>query len=216
MVQCFKPKLLNKKHVNEHRPLHAHVHSVCVCVCEALSFCSSASLSGLFIRCLALDISHANAHTYSVHTHTQMLTCMQKQGHTRWGKQQASVWKLCMERAQRISHAINVWAADMISAPWTGVVLSPLKRCCHSAFIFSPCWWERAWMPPNGENAQQGHSWAVWRMGEGEETVFACVHRAKVCKCLVTRLCLCMSVSSCGHASLWCHLAWWRKSHILT
>lgn len=102
----------------------------------------------------------------------------------------------------------------MISAPRTGVVLSPLKRCCHSAFIFSPCWRERAWMPPNGENAQQGHSWAVRRMGEGEETVLACVHRAEVCECLVTRLCLCISVPSCGHATLWCHLACWRKSQI--
>lgn len=43
-----------------------------------------------------------------------------------------------MERAHEISYAIYVWAADMISAPWTGVVLSPLKRCCHNAFIFSP------------------------------------------------------------------------------
>lgn len=193
-----------------------HMYTQCVCVCVRLCPSAPPPRSLGFSYAVWLSTFHMQMHIHTVYTHRQMLTCMQKQGHTRWGKQQASVWKLCMERAQRISHAINVWAADMISAPWTGVVLSPLKRCCHSAFIFSPCWWERAWMPPNGENAQQGHSWAVWRMGEGEETVFACVHRAKVCECLVTRLCLCMSVSSCGHASLWCHLAWWRKSHILT
>lgn len=80
-----------------------------------------------------------------------------------------------MERAHEISYAIYVWAADMISAPWTGVVLSPLKRYCHNAFIFSPSWRERAGMPPNGENVQQGHSWAVWQMGEGEEAPSTCV-----------------------------------------
>ncbi len=43
----------------------------------------------------------------------------------------------------KTSHEISVWAANMNSAPQTGVDLSPLKRCCHNAFIFSPCWWER-------------------------------------------------------------------------
>lgn len=36
------------------------------------------------------------------------------------------------------SHAIFVWATNMNSAPWTGVDLSPLKRCCHNAFVFFP------------------------------------------------------------------------------
>lgn len=51
--------------------------------------------------------------------------------------------KLCLDAVQRISCASYVWAADMISAPWTGVVLSPLKRCRHNAFIFSPLVHER-------------------------------------------------------------------------
>lgn len=81
-----------------------------------------------------------------------------------------------MERAPRISHAIYVWAADMISAPRTGVVVSPLKRCCHNAFI-SP--------PPAGERVHGRHlmvrmdrdtAGPMWRM-RGSIGVCVCASR---------------------------------------
>lgn len=84
-------------------------------------------------------------------------------------------------------------------------------------------------MPPNGGNVQRGHSWTVrlrvclracvfvcvcvWWGKRGKqreiESIGVCVrvraHRAEVCACLVMRMCLCISHSSCGHASCWCH-----------
>lgn len=56
-------------------------------------------------------------------------------------------------------------------------------------------------MPPNGENVQRGHSWAVWLcvVGEGEETVLACVQECvrivQKCVNVWSRVCVCAYLS---------------------
>lgn len=107
-----------------------------------------------------------------------------------------------MEKAQGISHAIYDWAADMIPALWTGVVLSPLKRCCHNAFIFHP--------PPSPAGEREHACHLMVRMyngdtagpcavGEGEETVLAyvqeCVRIVQKCVNVWSRVCVCAYLS---------------------
>lgn len=158
MVQCLKlEKQKNpQKQKREWTLATKCTHTLTVCVLfvyGALSLCPPPPSPLLW----AFHTLSRPQHFTCKCTHiqgTRMHKCMQKEGRARLGEQQGSVQRLHMQTAAEIffSHVNYVWAANMNSAPWTRVDLSPLKRCCHNAFIFSPCWVKRAGMPPNGEN----------------------------------------------------------------
>lgn len=84
---------------------------------------------------LSLYIWHANECICRLHTRG----CMQTGTYKVAQAARPPPFKVYSRKGQKKnSHSIYVWAADTISALWTGVVLSPLKRCCHNAFVFFP------------------------------------------------------------------------------
>lgn len=94
----------------------------------------------------------------------------------------------------------------MNSAPWTGVVLSPLKRRCHNAFVFFPPVGERergchlmVRMHSSG-TAVLGGGWGKGSGGqERERCVCVCYVFERVCK-----LPECVSSCVCGLALCMC------------
>lgn len=84
---------------------------------------------GFPYACSTLNVSHANAF-YERCTHARM------HRETRANEVRQLGGCACIQQ-RRISQAIYVWASNINSAPWAGVDLSPLKRCCHNAFILS-------------------------------------------------------------------------------
>lgn len=97
---------------------------------------------------------------YMLAAHTQMHA---DRGRTRLhGPRSARLRSNRAKGKRKISHSIYVWAADTISAQWTGVVLSPLKRCCHNAFVLFP----PPPPPPAGEGEQERHLMARMHSGD--------------------------------------------------
>lgn len=135
--------------MNIGRLVHMYPRWAGACLCIRL--CPSATLhpppppppppprSQFFLYALSLSLSlyiwHANECICRLHTRG----CMQTGTYKVAQAARPPPFKVYSRKGQKKnSHSIYVWAADTISALWTGVVLSPLKRCCHNAFVFFP------------------------------------------------------------------------------
>ncbi len=106
MVQCFKPKLLNKNMwMNTGRFMHTYTQWVCVCVCLCVRLCPSASppcsLGFSYALSLSLSTFHMQMHVYvkNMHTETQShtQTHIYSRKNTRLGGRRCSVQRLRMK-----------------------------------------------------------------------------------------------------------------------
>lgn len=116
--------------------------------------------------------------------HAHRTHACREQGRTRLGKRQSPVWGPNVGRARSISHAISDSAADTNPALRTEVVLSPLKRCCHNAFVSEPTPSATATHPlsPAGEREHACHLMVGMYNGD----------TAGQCGCLCMHVCVCV------------------------